>query len=215
MDNKIEQTEFLQKIPVDNNFSYEGFQVVRGEFFSHLFEPAITFKDNSFYVNAACLKRLPDVTHVLILVNDDTKKLVLRPCSEDTRESQRWKTKSNKPRIMKCEQFFQRIMVLMKWNENFRYKVLGQIIKANDEIIIVFNLTSREEYPRKITEESKIINSRNPRYPPEWENQFGLSVEEHSKQMEIDIVKGFSVVHFKNKNENTENNVNEESNADN
>lgn len=215
MASEITQAEFLQKIPVDNDFSYDGFQVVRGEFFSHLFEPSITFNQNSFYVNSACIKRLSDVNHILILVNEEQKKLVIRPCSEDTKDCQCWKTKSNKPKAMKCRDFFQRIMVMMNWNEHYRYKVLGKIIKANDEIILVFNLASREEYPRKITEENKVINSRRPLFPSEWENQFGLSVEEHSKQMEIDIVKGFSVIRFTDKPKNTETTDNEQSNTNN
>ncbi len=215
MSKEIVQAEFLQKIPVENDFSYDGFQVVRGEFFSHLFEPSITFKQDSFYVNSACIKRLPDVSHILILVNEEEKKLVIRPCSEDTKDCQQWKTKSNKPKTMKCRYFFQRIMVMMNWNENYRYKVLGKIIKANGEIIIVFNLASREEYPRKVTEENKVINARRPLFPAEWENQFGLSVEEHSKQMEIDIVKGFSVIRFTDKPSSLESTENEQSDTDN
>ena len=29
----------------DGNFSYEGYEVVRGEFFSHIYEPSVSFKD--------------------------------------------------------------------------------------------------------------------------------------------------------------------------
>ena len=31
------------EIEIDDDFSFDGFQVVRGEFFAHLREPAITF----------------------------------------------------------------------------------------------------------------------------------------------------------------------------
>ena len=46
----------------EEQFSYDGYQVVRGEFFAHLFEPSVTFKDAKVSVNAACLNKLPDVT---------------------------------------------------------------------------------------------------------------------------------------------------------
>jgi hypothetical protein len=31
-------------------FSYEGYEVVRGEFFAHLFEPSVTFNDETIIV---------------------------------------------------------------------------------------------------------------------------------------------------------------------
>ena len=42
------------------DFSYDGYQVVRGEFFAHLFEPSITFNNNRVYLNMACIRKLPE-----------------------------------------------------------------------------------------------------------------------------------------------------------
>lgn len=33
----------------EEEFSYDGYQVVRGEFFAHLFEPSVTFKDTNVF----------------------------------------------------------------------------------------------------------------------------------------------------------------------
>ena len=41
------------EIVKDDDFSYEGFQVVRGEFFSHIYEPSITFNKNKIALNTA------------------------------------------------------------------------------------------------------------------------------------------------------------------
>ena len=35
------------------DFSYDGYQVVRGEYFAHLFEPSITFNKCKVYLNEA------------------------------------------------------------------------------------------------------------------------------------------------------------------
>ena len=43
-------------IIIDNNFSLEGFQVVRGEFFAHMYEPSITFNNCKVTLNTACIK---------------------------------------------------------------------------------------------------------------------------------------------------------------
>ena len=66
---------------IEANFNYDGFQVVRGEFFAHLFEPSITFNRCKVYLNTACIKKFPEIDYVQILVNSEDKKLAVRPCS--------------------------------------------------------------------------------------------------------------------------------------
>ena len=39
------------------DFNYDGYQVVRREFFAHINEPSVTFNNYKFYVNTACLNR--------------------------------------------------------------------------------------------------------------------------------------------------------------
>ena len=59
----------------DDHFSYEGYEVVRGEFFAHIYEPSFTFSGYKVFVNTACIKKLPEVEYVQILVNPTEKKL--------------------------------------------------------------------------------------------------------------------------------------------
>lgn len=67
----------------DMDFSFDGYQVVRGEFFAHTFEPSFTFNNYKVSVNMACIKKLPSVEYVQILVNPEEKKLAVRPCREE------------------------------------------------------------------------------------------------------------------------------------
>ena len=62
------------EIVQDDTFSYKGYQVVRGEFFAHLYEPSLCFNRSKVYVNTGCLKRMQDVDYVQILVNAEEKK---------------------------------------------------------------------------------------------------------------------------------------------
>ena len=57
------------KIFQDDSFSFDGYQVVRGEFFAHIHEPSLTFSNSKVYVNMACIKKLPQFDYVQILVN--------------------------------------------------------------------------------------------------------------------------------------------------
>lgn len=88
----IQTNDEKNTIPVteDDAFSYDGYQVVRGEFFAHTYEPSFTFNSSKVSVNTACIKKLPDTDFVQILVNPDEKKLAVRPCQEDEKDSFRW-----------------------------------------------------------------------------------------------------------------------------
>ena len=59
----IQTNDEKNTIPVteDDAFSYDGYQVVRGEFFAHTYEPSFTFNSSKVSVNTACIKKLPDL----------------------------------------------------------------------------------------------------------------------------------------------------------
>ena len=72
--------------------------------------------------------------------------------------------------------------------------------------VVIFDLKSSEMYERKIDETSgKPKTSRTPIFPAEWKNQFGLPVEEHKKQLQIDLFNGFAIFGLEDKkNTNTD-----------
>jgi len=180
----------------DSRFSYDGYEVVRGEFFSHLYEPSISFKDCKIQFNTACLKKMPTVEYVQFLVNQQTRKLAVLPCDEDTKDGYAWcsnRSGKRKPREIRCKLFFAKIFDMMGWNHNYRYKLLGTIIRSNGEYILLFDLTATEVYQRIQKEGEKPKTSRTPVFPEHWKNQFGLPVEEHRKSIQINLFDGYTV----------------------
>jgi len=184
-----------EEIIQDDDFTYEGYQVARGEFFAHIKEPSITFNRHKLSLNMACLNRLPKVRYVQILVNPGELKLVVRPCCEDERDSFIWCTlgEKRKPKQVTCRVFFAMIMDLMNWNPDYRYKLLGKLIQSGNEYLFAFDLKSMEVYQRTIIDGGKQITSRTPVFPAEWQNQFGLPFEEHRKRLQVDTFKGYTV----------------------
>ena len=85
-----EEKEEAKRIALEAGFSFEGYQVVRREFFSHRYDPTLTIKGNSITFNNACISRLEEVVYVQVLVNPLTETLVIRPCSEGARDAIRW-----------------------------------------------------------------------------------------------------------------------------
>jgi len=204
---------------IEANFNYDGYQVVRGEFFAHIFEPSITFNRCKVYLNTACIKKFPEINYVQILVNAEDKKLAVRPCTEEEKDSFLWCTLKRKPKQISCKIFSGMIADLMHWNQEYRYKLLGKLIKSNDEYLFIFDLSASEMYERKIEEGSdKPKTSRTPIFPEEWKNQFGLPVEEHRKQLQINLFNGYAVFGIdenKNKGHINQEGENEQSNPTN
>lgn len=192
------------EITEDDSFNYDGYQVVRGEFFAHTYEPSFSFNKNKVSVNTACIKKLPDTDFVQILVNPDKKKLAVRPCSEDEKDSFRWcsVTKKRSPRQITCRVFFAKVISLMEWNPNYRYKLLGKLIRSNGELLFVFDLTTPEIFTRIVMDDSSEKTARTASYPEEWKNQFGLPISEHQSMVQINLFDGYTVFGIQNKKSN-------------
>lgn len=194
----------------EESFSYDGYQVVRGEFFAHLFEPSVTLKDEKVSVNAACLRKLPDVEYVQFLVNPEEKKLAVKPCTEDTKDSFCWASigadGKRKPKTISCKIFYAKVMRLMEWNPNHKHKILGKLIKTATDTIFVFDLNSAETFIKK--NDNGEDTSRKAIYPENWQNQFGLPVKEHSDTVLVNIFDNYTVFRIeKNEGENSNENT--------
>ena len=175
------------------DFSYDGYQVVRGEFFAHLFEPSISINREKVSVNTACLRKLEDVEYVQFLVNPIEKKLAVKACEEEAKASIKWASgtgKGRKPRSITCRIFYAKLMALMGWDPEYRYKILGKLIRAKSDLLFVFDLNSAETYRKQ---EGKNTGRGLPMYPEEWKNQFGVPVKEHQDTFQIDIFDDYAV----------------------
>lgn len=175
------------------DFDLSNYQVVRSEFFAHLNEPSITFNNCKLYLNTACIKRLPEVDYVQFMVNSTEKRLIVRACEEDAKDSFLWCNNKRKPRQITCKIFFAKLVELMNWDPDHRYKILGNTIRRSGELFFLFDLTCTEVYKRISSSDEKHRNSKVPIFPEEWKNQFGLPVNEHRKQLQINMFDGYIV----------------------
>ena len=194
-DNTIKATGQAEDvIRLDRPFDYEGYQVVRQEFFAHVNEPAVTFNNYKFYGNAACLRKFPATEFVQVLINRERKLLVLRPCGEEDRDAFPWRTqKSKKPKQTTCRLFFAKVFEMMDWNPAHRYRLLGKVVQAAGERLLVFDMTATEIYQRVGKDGEKPKTSRTPLFPAEWKNQFGLPYSQHQKSLRVDLLDGYAI----------------------
>ena len=134
-------------IELAEDFSYDGYQVVRRELFAHLREPAVVIRRDSVTFNTACIAGLEDAVYIQILVNQDSKRMVVRKCEENDKDALRWcvaKPDKRKSRKMTNKILSAMMYEMMGCNLDCRYKILGHKITFEDETIYVFDLMETE-----------------------------------------------------------------------
>ena len=169
----IENTENIDQkaLELAQDFSYDGYQVVRRELFAHLREPAVVIRRDSVTFNTACIAGLEDAVYIQILVNQDNKRMVVRKCEENDKDALRWcvaKPDKRKSRKMTNKIFSAMMYEMMGWNLDCRYKILGHKITFEDETIYVFDLMETEIFldikgkrAKKDTESQTTIENAN------------------------------------------------------
>lgn len=183
---------FLNTRPLDDEepeavADLAGYQVTRAELFSHTYEPAITIWPTRIKFNMACLRKFPGVTHIQILIHPEQRRLIIRPCHPDAPDSLRWakgggeKELSN--RDMLCRIFAGKVFDLMKWDLEYRYKMLGRPAVYQKEMLFLFKLTDFELFMGGKKRRSYL--------PGEWRDYFGTPVESHEEQYKIDLADGY------------------------
>ena len=180
----------------DAEFSYEGYQVVRREFFAHTLEPALTIRMDSIVFNTACIRKCENVVYVQLLVSRERKKLVIRPCGQDDKDAIRWcivDGSDRRTRTIRSDIFSGMLYGMMGWDADYRYKLQGTTFSFQGQPMYVFDLTATEVYMlqgKPGTGEGKAY-SRKACYPEEWKDTFGLPVAEHREYTKIDLFDGY------------------------
>lgn len=184
-----------------------NYEMVSGEFFAQIKEPAFTINVNKVYVNTAAVRLLSQVDYVKFMINRDEKKLVIKPCSEMDIQGYKWvKDKNGKryPSYRTGEPFVQSLCMLMNWNPMFRYKIIGKKnrAKGDGEEILAFDLTAFKCFEKEITEDGKV--TKRPVFPPGWNGAFGPKYGEYNRTLQVNTFDGYTVFSLKGKENNAD-----------
>ncbi len=184
-----------KRLAEEANFSFAGYQVVRREFISHRFDPAMTIRGNSITFNNSCISKLEDATYIQFLINPTQRKLAIRPCDEGARDAVRWcvvRGEKRKSREITCQPFTSKLYELMGWEEIYRYKLQGMRITYQGENLYLFDLSAKEAFlPQTRDPETGKIKRPAAIHDDSWLDSFGMSVEEHTASVQVDLAQGF------------------------
>lgn len=190
-----EERQEAKRLAEEASFNFSAYQVVRREFFSHRFDPAMTIRGNSITFNNSCISKLEEATYIQFLINPAEQKLAIRPCDEGARDAVRWcvvRGDKRKSREISCRPFTTKLYELMGWDGIYRYKLQGMRITYQGESLYLFDLSSKEAFlPQKKDPQTGKIQRSGPILDDAWLNSFGMSVEEHAASTQVDLTQGF------------------------
>lgn len=165
-----------------------GYQVTKAELFAHTREPAITVWYTKVKFNMACIRKFPGVSHVQFLINTDQKRLIIRPCDPDAPDSLRWARgiggNAFENRDLNCKIFAAKLFDLMGWNNENRYKILGNTATYKNETLFLFKLSDFEVFINDGKKSKSYL-------PEDWREYFGVPVEKHEESYKIDLADGY------------------------
>lgn len=178
----VEKTE-------NRGFDLSGYEIVRAQFFSTRFDPAVTISSGKIVFNTACLKKFEDVEYVELLFNSVEKCIAVRPCEKSSINAIKWGTiRDGRWAVLpkSCKGFSGPLYELMGWNKDCKYKLRGQFCGTADEQVMIFELEEPEVLVQEKAEEQfaektekKPEEAQKPvkkiLYPEAWAYNFGES----------------------------------------
>ena len=189
-----EQLE-AKRLAEEANFSFEGYQVVRREFISHRFDPAMTIRGNSITFNNSCISKLENASYIQFLINPTEQKMIIRPCDEGARDAIRWcilKADKRKSRQITCKIFAERLYEMMGWDPVYRYRLQGMKIRYNNEQMYLFDLNAHECFlPQKKDAATGKVKTSAAEFPQDWRSSFGMKVAEHDMSTQVNFLDGY------------------------
>ena len=129
----------------------DDFEIVSPEFFSQIKEPSFTVNVNKVYVNAACVRLLPDVEYVKILVSRKRKQVAFEPSDEMDIKAYKW-SRIKDGKLYASQRtgdiFVMMLCEMMGWDPDYRYKILGKKNKAKEIMAVVNDLLINAGFSR-------------------------------------------------------------------
>jgi len=167
--------------------SLDDYVVPPKMFFSMIKKPAVSIRGNRMEFNMSAIRLFEGVQHVLPMLSERKKRMVIAICAEEELSSIEWaRLKKDKwvNRSISCPEYVQSIYSMMGWRDECRYKVYGHLSNSERGLVLVFDLSAAvmfdplpEEYFDKRS--GKMKKRVNKYYPDEIRMKLGRSYSDY------------------------------------
>lgn len=126
--------------------SLDGYQVVRGQYFSRMIQPSCSVWYSSIAFNAASFDTLNSCDSVSILVNGNTRCILVKPVPSKDRDALSWlrKNQNHKYQKIECSRFTHQIFELWGWDQELHYRTNGRLVMVDKKLMLLFDFAKPE-----------------------------------------------------------------------
>lgn len=165
----------------EGDFDFRGFQVARAELFNVRDKTSISFTTSTLNFSAGCLKKMPKVIYVELLIHPELKLLAVRPSAKISKNAIKWcvlKETDHQPRYIGGKAFLPKLFELLDWNTNCKYSVRGERLSNDTEAFMLFRMTETEvTYRDKPPDSDNTVSASTAKviraFPLHWTASFG------------------------------------------
>lgn len=126
--------------------SLEGYQVVRGQYFTRKAEPCMTLFCSAISFNGAAYESLNNCDSVQFLVNEQNKSIIVKPIISKEPDAINWNKNKNKAARIECTSFTKRLYEAWGLETDCRYKSTGILVQSDKKVMILFNFQKSESW---------------------------------------------------------------------
>ena len=194
---RIEEDIKIRKGDV-SNFDLDGYEKVESQlFFNHASYPILTFSKNNLIFNKTCLGKMKEPEYVELLFEPKELLLVIRESTPDNPHALKWRNENGKSLLKSCSGFILVLYECLKWNQDYKYRLIGTRKDNKRDTIVVFDLSSAVPYKRKVVEKEDSIDKVGISYFDEYfAYHYGRNIYEDSYSMRLyllDLFKSWNV----------------------
>ena len=126
--------------------SLEGYQVVRGQYFTRKAEPCMTLFCSAISFNGAAYESLNNCDSVQFLVNEQNMSIIVKPVNSKEPDAINWNKNKNKAARIECTSFTKRLYEAWGLETDCRYKSTGILVQSDKKVMILFNFQKSESW---------------------------------------------------------------------
>ena len=167
----------------------QTFQVVKGEFFSSIYEPVVRISKNGISFNSRCRAKLSN-EYVEILFNPVERMIIVRPSDENNPNAVPWSKD-----FFNAGSMSRIICGCMGWDRDYTYRIMCQEIHEEDGpgVVLAFDLDNFIGRARKVKDEIIMPAKLESTNEEKEGTSYFFPPEEDSEPMEIkDIEERFT-----------------------
>ena len=141
------------------DFDFSGYEIAQLDLMGTRGFPTVSLENGMLKFNTDCVRKMPEVQFVELLVHPEKCTIAIRPTVSENRHAVCWVVKRAgipQPRPVPATAFSRVLFSLFGWDPDHKYRLYGTHYKNNDEEAMIFTTSSAVVLIRKNRLEERV-----------------------------------------------------------